>query len=132
MSWQKIFNTARRFGTPVIVTDQAGTDPMVILPFDIYEGLISENGGPNSYSVKPKNKKSLDRMAEPDASVESILEIPYEDIENQKNGLTEPINDIKTIKKTNDLPDRAPDSLEGDISLEERFYFEPMEDEIKK
>lgn len=132
MAWQKIFNTARRFGTPVIVTDQAGTDPMVILPFDIYEGLISESGGVSVNLVKPRNKKGLDRMAEPDASVESILEIPYEDVENQKNGLTEPINDIKNIKKINDLPDMAPDSLVEDISLEERFYFEPMEDEIKK
>ncbi len=132
MSWQKIFNTARRFGTPVIVTDQAGVDPMVILPFDIYEGLISENGGANAYPVKSKNKKGLDRMAEPDVSAESVMEIPYEDIESQKNGSIESFNSLKTIKKTEDSADLSPDSLEGDISLEERFYFEPMEDEIKK
>lgn len=132
MSWQKIFNTARRFGTPVIVTDQAGVDPMVILPFDIYEGLISESGGVNTYATKPKTKKGLDRMADPDVSTESVMEIPYEDVENQKNGSVEPFNSLKTIKKTEELTDLSPDSLEDDISLEERFYFEPMEDEIKK
>lgn len=132
MSWQKIFNTARRFGTPVIVTDQEGIDPMVILPFDIYEGLISETGAADVHQTRYKSKKVMDRRAEPDVLTESVLEIPYEDMENQKKGSMEPFDGQNILKKSQDSSEEPMDSLEGGISLEERFYFEPMEDDLKK
>ncbi len=45
MSWQRILEAARRQGMPVIVTDIAGREPMVLLPFDRYERML-ETGSP--------------------------------------------------------------------------------------
>ncbi len=121
MSWQKIFKTARRLGAPVIVTDQAGLDPMIVVPLETYEELIGQGGG----AERPFRSKK----AEID---ESIFEIPSE----------EEIlaSDLKNFPKSsqklqNDMEAQASEAEEGEnpeISLEERFYFEPLEDEIKK
>lgn len=40
MSWQRIMEVARKQGMPVIVTDVAGREPMVILPLEGYERLL--------------------------------------------------------------------------------------------
>jgi hypothetical protein len=45
MSWKRIFRTARKVGAPVIITDENGKKPQVILPLDIYEALIDDDRG---------------------------------------------------------------------------------------
>ncbi len=39
MSLQRIFNVARKLGTPIIMTDAAGLEPLVILPLDQFEAM---------------------------------------------------------------------------------------------
>jgi len=45
MSWKRIFRTARKVGAPVIIADEDGKKPQVILPLDEYEMLIDEHQG---------------------------------------------------------------------------------------
>ncbi|MDD5437956.1 MAG: hypothetical protein PHC70_02310 [Patescibacteria group bacterium] len=121
MSWPKILKTARRLGAPVIVTDQAGLDPMIILPLEAYEGLIGEDEG--------AKRPSRSKRGEID---ESIFEIPSEE------GM--PIMNLDEMPQPSQKDEKlealkGQESEEGEnpeISLEERFYFEPLEDEIKK
>ena len=72
MSFQRIFDMVRRQGMPMVVTDGTGKEPVVVLPFEVYEALME--GG--------------------------------------------------EVKKPVNTP--APDV---EISLEERFYVEPLEDQ---
>ena len=72
MSFQRIFDMVRRQGMPMVVTDDTGKEPVVVLPFEVYEALME--GG--------------------------------------------------EVKK----PVKAPEP-EVEISLEERFYVEPLEDQ---
>ncbi|MDF1496662.1 MAG: hypothetical protein P1P90_01205 [Patescibacteria group bacterium] len=45
MSWKRIFRTARKVGAPVIIADENGKRPQVVLPLDIYEALIDDDRG---------------------------------------------------------------------------------------
>ncbi len=42
MSLQRVLETARKMGVPVIVTDSAGLDPIVILPLEQFEAMSRE------------------------------------------------------------------------------------------
>jgi len=39
MSFQRIFDMVRRQGMPMVVTDSAGKEPVVVLPLEVYEAL---------------------------------------------------------------------------------------------
>jgi nicotinamidase-related amidase len=55
MSLQRIIELARRQGMPVILTDVAGREPMVVLPLEAYEKMLDvprvgqEEGGSKFY-----------------------------------------------------------------------------------
>ena len=70
---------ARRQGMPLVVTDEAGKSPVVVLPLEVYEALI-EGGGSAPEIFKPTG-----------------------------------------------IPNSSPKNIE--ISMEERFYIEPLEDQ---
>lgn len=125
MSWQHVFKTARRLGTPVIVTDQAGDDPLIILPLDAYDELVGQAG-----VEKPVSKPNR-RSVEPDERVESVFEIPIE----EEPPVLRSKNLAETRQKESTEPVEETDGKEEEdqgISLDERFYFEPLEDEVKK
>ncbi|MBP6944460.1 hypothetical protein KBD61_03970 [Patescibacteria group bacterium] len=44
MSLQRIIELARRQGMPVILTDVAGREPMVVLPLEAYEKMLDGEG----------------------------------------------------------------------------------------
>lgn len=44
MSLQRIIELARRQGMPVILTDVAGREPMVVLPLEAYEKMLEGEG----------------------------------------------------------------------------------------
>jgi len=52
MSLQRIFESAKRLGLPLIVTDTEGRDPMVILPLGEFEVLSRAQKSP-IFSQKP-------------------------------------------------------------------------------
>ncbi len=68
MSLQRIIELARRQGMPVILTDVAGREPMVVLPLEAYEKMLDvprvgqeegggrrEGGGGRGEEHKPNN-----------------------------------------------------------------------------
>ncbi|MFH1621360.1 MAG: hypothetical protein ABIB04_04745 [Patescibacteria group bacterium] len=57
MSIQQVFESARRLGLPVIVTDLGARDPMVVLPLEQFEALASES--PIKTSMKTESHDGL-------------------------------------------------------------------------
>ena len=102
MSLSRIFESARRLGVPVIVTDSAGRDPLVVLPLEQFEAMAGETERKLEYAPLPASsaeKKTSVSPAGQRVSVKTQLEAL---------AVAEPTTD--------------------ELSLEERFYLEPIED----
>lgn len=130
MSWQKIFKAAHRLKAPVIFTDQDGKDPMVILPLNRYEELLDQGGSES----RLESSQIGERYTGPDDRTLSVFELPYEEPEAPKAKVLAKKKDAMVsspVEQGADIPlPVAPEIPE--ISLDERFYFEPLEDEPKK
>jgi hypothetical protein len=92
---QHVFESARRLGMPVIVTDPSGRDPMVVLPLDQFEAM-TEGGAPTQKVSLPKS-------------------------------VPEPVKTTPFPPLVEEISPAAPENAE--MSLDERFYLEPVEDE---
>jgi hypothetical protein len=131
MSWQRIFKAARRMNAPVVLADQGGTDPLVILPLAQYERLLDQSESNISLDMPSS------RRASPDGRVESVFEdIPLDDLLPAafKSDFLAKDKQKKSENQAGDESlgqDDVP-SQGTEISLDERFYFEPLEDEVKK
>lgn len=93
---QHVFESARKLGLPIIVTDPSGRDPMVVLPLDQFEAMAEGTPVDRRASLKPA----------------PIL-----------GGMTSPMPVLE------DLPPSVQENAE--ITLDERFYLEPVDDESK-
>jgi hypothetical protein len=106
MSMQRIFDVARKLGTPVIMTDPAGREPLVVLPLDQFEAMAGVSSDQEEPTVVPeamapasrsKMDKNTHNKAKNDERVEQAAELATINVEAQ------------------------------DLALEERFYLEPLE-----
>ena len=105
MSFQRILETARRMGSPLIVTDAAGREPMVVMTLQAFErlGEQKEQKVQMVAEVAPVSVPVIEK-SEPSSLLQ---EIAIQVMEN---------------------PEMAQDS---EISMEERFYLEPVEEGAK-
>ena len=51
MSIQRVFESARKLGVPVIMTDPAGREPLVVLSLEQFEAMAGEGHGQSSAPV---------------------------------------------------------------------------------
>ena len=109
MSWQRIFEAARSANSPVIVTDVAGREPLVVLPLTEYERLLEHR------SKEPKDEVET---LSPDMEL-STIETPPDEflaaVEEQE------------AEKPPKMEELAQEDKSG-LSLEERFYLEPADE----
>lgn len=113
MSWQRILESARRNGFPVIVTDIAGREPMVVMPFDAFEEMNE------TYHA------SLEAWEEGEG-------IEYSDLEPVSEEVYAPPAPIEPVPPPSEPPMPTAESGEENVShlsMEERFYLEPVDDE---
>ena len=75
MSWQRIIEVARKQGMPVIVTDVAGREPMVLMPLNGYERLL-DGATPPSTDEKPLYVAKNAVPKPPTPSSEPVLAVP--------------------------------------------------------
>lgn len=112
MSLQRVLETARKTGMPVIMTDLGGREPMVILPLEQFEAMA---GVPATPVSRPKP---------------SIPRPPVDDVVDQA------LADMAAERLLTRMEEAAvqlePEPQKGaetpDFSLEERFYLEPEDD----
>jgi hypothetical protein len=116
MSLQRVFESARKLGVPVIMTDPGGREPMVIMTLEQFEALAGEGApAPEAGSVsKPAPQKSKEELR-----VERIL--AEQAVETNKSRMAEVMIDLASLPSSN--------AENPEISLEERFYLEPVDDE---
>lgn len=108
MSLQHIFESARKLGVPVILTDVGGREPMVVLPLEQFEAMAGEAPGkPKSRPVAPSAASAvLPVMADEPARPPVVEDLPMMG-----------------------APAVPPPSETDEMSLDERFYLEPLDDE---
>ena len=90
MSWQRIFEVARERKLPIIVTDLAGREPMVVMPLEEYERMGEQ---PKTIPIKMEKEEQI------------------------------------PLPKESPVVPPNPGVIEDVLSLEERFYLEPMDEE---
>jgi hypothetical protein len=115
MSFQRILESARRMGAPLIVTDAAGREPMVVMSLQTYERLSEV-----APALAPKPAASP--MAEP--TVTEFIQTPVTAPSKPESA---PVLQEIAIQVM-ESPEMAQDS---EISMEERFYLEPSDEESK-
>ncbi|MCC7357660.1 hypothetical protein IT408_04120 [Candidatus Uhrbacteria bacterium] len=99
MSFQRVFESARKLGLPVIVTDPSGHEPFVLLPLDQFEALTGESESHKTISFEKKGEKKLEEK------FASSLHIANKELISPK---TQPMK-LETQSET-------------ELLLEERFY----------
>ncbi len=107
MSMQRVFESARKMGVPVIVTDSSGREPFVLLPLDQFEAMAGESPARRAPCL------SADRSGAVPAGRQ--VGRRNEDVGAQFIAPEIPLNVAKNHVE--------------DISLEDRFYLEPAGDE---
>lgn len=148
MSWQRIFELARRQKSPLIVTDIAGREPIVVIPLEAYERLVEAPAAEEpvivpvraaapepTYVMPPENRptRSVSRtppMPQPapvakqqvkEATLEEIIE-PIPEPRNSMGGLS------SGAEKSSEVPE---EQAADDLLLEEKFYLEPVDEDGK-
>lgn len=103
MSLQRVLETARKTGMPVIITDIMGREPMVILPLEQFEAMA---GVPATVRQVPQPE---------------VSQIPVE----------MSVETLKTRVKDSTAPAQSFSPAENpDFPLEEGFYLEPVDDNL--
>ncbi len=118
MSLQRVLETARKTGTPVIITDVAGREPMVILPLEQFEAMAGDGDG---RGPSGEGRVAREPISKEERVVRVLEEIAAERAETRVEQEL-PIN-VESLSVEVPVPQ--------DISLEERFYLEPLEDKDK-
>ena len=91
MSWQRIFETARKQGIPVIVTDGAGRDPLVILPLDQFEALTESTVKEPKIEPTPESLRPEPTIAPPDEK--KLVSELMPGLSNEERFYLEPVED---------------------------------------
>ncbi len=122
MSWQRILEVARRRGMPIVVTDIAGREPMVLLPFEQYEQLLEKD----SSIFQRRETETL-----PDLQIPSVEGTLREEPVLSGVDAGQPIIQ-KAKKSTISAVERGQDTnVDESLNMEERFYLEPIEETQK-
>jgi len=116
MSLQRVFESARKLGVPVIMTDPAGREPLVIVSLEQFEAMAgSSDAAPAEIQPAASRKPARPVQHQPEAVFNQGM--PANDAPRQPER-TEPVfEDIQMGAQQN-----------PEISLDERFYLEPLED----
>lgn len=113
MSLQRIIESARKLGVPVIMTDPAGREPLVIVSLEQFEAMAgtSQEGLQDRQTEDPRYSK----FATDNSSSES-------------DSLTQ-ISDSEEVPQDVYLEDMPPTQVSKVMTDEERFYLEPLDDQ---
>lgn len=127
MSWQRILESARKNGFPIIVTDIAGREPMVVMPFDAFEEMNEAY-----HSTLDRWEDGLDEMEyaevrEDEGRDESTVEPPAERGASAISDEFSAEEDNKTV--ADHWPEFGPEEDVSHLSMEDRFYLEPVDED---
>lgn len=114
MSLQRVFESARKMGVPVIITDPAGREPMVVLPLEQFEAMTGE----------PKSEAQKVSAVAQEPSVTPMQNVQRNDGFVSARSLVEEFK-LHTAKKEDAQPRSVDLPFESELPIEERFFLEP-------
>lgn len=112
MSLNHILDTARKLGIPVVITNERGESPQVVMPFEDFASMV---GVSRPIAGKPRITDREEVEEERDEIAQALADLTMERFDEQAN---EPLPSL-------DVDD--PEAPEERF-LEDHFYFEPLED----
>lgn len=120
MSFQRVMETARRLQLPLVVTDIAGREPMVVMPLAVYEGLLEAQGRKNTPEIHvPPPGPVEESIQTPSAqTVVQAPATPEEPIPASPPKMTPPSFEAVFTRSL------ATAAVENPLSVEEYFYLE--------
>ena len=152
MSLQRVLELARRQAMPVVITDIAGREPLVVLPLDIYESLVDGSASdasspgvvppssPSNGEPTPSSSPSLASIVAPAPSASSNpTPAASSPVLPARDGLRVRQRDedrVSALHRSLDTVSAPPSSPQASFSsspapsseglfLEERFSFQP-------
>jgi hypothetical protein len=113
MNLSHILDTARKLGIPVVITNERGESPQVVMPFEDFASMVGV-----SMAVKPKNhpRISPDDSQDDEAS-EVLADLAIGDLERR-------FQEELAAAHVEEPGERPAEGL-----LEDQFTFEPVVDE---
>ena len=133
MSMQRILETSRKLGLPVIVTDIAGREPMVVLPLEQFEAMAGA-GGEGSDVAVPAARQPAAELGE------NKVDMSYRaDGTNRPYTGAQPLAADATYEAALGVLERhaeqntqnsqkKDEKVEEELPIEDRFYIEPLDD----
>ena len=126
MSWQRILESARKHGHPIIVTDIAGREPMVVMPFDEFE-VMNEAYLASLESWEEDINDNDIEYSELEAPVSEVPVTPLESF--QREPIVQEVDPSKSSGRAESVLESSQQDDISHLSMEDRFYLEPVEDE---
>jgi hypothetical protein len=149
MSLIHILKTARKIGIPVVITNDRGKSPQVVMPFEDFASMVNGSGAclrhsceecvfdmddedeedededEDMPSIEEMNRWAMEEMEEEayELSPKEIEELDKKSVEVEKITV-EPLAQSKESEAKEAKGDVEPTS----VSLEDQFYFEPIQD----
>jgi hypothetical protein len=117
MSLKHVLETARKLGTPVVITNENGDAAQVIMPFEDFAAMVGVMSpvGRGTPRVANATKTGDEEIAQ------ALADLTVERLNEQAREVMEDIEREQEEKKA-EQGQKYPDSLE------DRFYLEPIED----
>ena len=112
MGLNHILDTARKLGIPVVITNDRGESPQVVMPFEDFASMVGVGAG--MAGGRPRMTASAPE-AHQDEIAQALADLTMERIEEQGES---PESGLETEGPAG----------EDDRFLEDNFYFEPVED----
>jgi len=113
MNLSHILDTARKLGIPVVITNERGESPQVVMPFEDFASMVGV-----SMSTKPKNHPRITPSNDQKDEVSEVLaDLALEDIERRFQA------ELAAAQE------QEPGEQQSEGLLEDQFTFEPIADE---
>jgi hypothetical protein len=120
MSLDHILDTARKLGIPVIITNDRGQSPQVIMPFEDFASMVGVSTPPGK---RTRVSKAEDNDEEDQKIAQALADMTRETMEYEISKEPEEESERSIQKESNE---------NTEAFMEEKFYFEPLEDEQEK
>lgn len=133
MSWQRILAFARKQGSPVVVSNDTGEEPLVLVSLAQVEAWMGENAqkitevSQKTTQTPEKPPSTTPKTFQAMAQEAGVRQVPS--AEQQFDTLTRSIEAVSEVPTNPDAPLRAPEvktggaPSQGDLSIEERLFF---------
>ncbi|MFA5130207.1 MAG: hypothetical protein WC477_04825 [Patescibacteria group bacterium] len=112
MGLNHILDTARRLGIPVVITNERGESPQVVMPFDDFASMVG--------MASPKEKTNRPRISPQEATddeiAKTLADLAFEDMERQLE------REVVPSESEEEVDEEVREEVHNEV-LEDGLYF---------